>query len=542
MQHFDALIIGGGQAGPPLAVRLAGAGKKVAVIERARLGGTCVNTGCIPTKAMVASAYAAQLARRGAEYGVMAGDIKVDLRRVKARKDEISGASRQSVENWLAGTANLTVIRGHARFVEPHVLQVGDERYSAPWIFLNVGTRPYVPEWPGLRGTPYLTNESLLDLEELPEHLVVVGGSYIGLEFGQMFRRFGSRVTIIEKSPRLIAHEDEDVSLAVQEILEGEGIEVRTGADCIDVRKGGAGVAVRSQCEGGEHWAEGTHLLVAVGRSPNTDDLGLDRAGVEVDRRGYIRIDDQLRTSVEGIWALGDCNGRGAFTHTSYNDYEIAAANLLDNEPRRVSDRITTYALFIDPPLGRVGMTLAEARAAGRDVLLGTRPMSRVGRAVERGESKGFMKVIVDTQSKRILGAAILGASGDEAIHSLLDAMYADAPVHDGDTCGTHSSDGGGADPDGSGRSEARLGALELGWGLGAGGRGSEASVFPLSCAGLQPPASSQKLREARWELIDRRILPCKTSRPAESGLDSLPPFAPSWADCAGRARPARLT
>lgn len=429
MREFDALIIGGGQAGPPLAQRLSRSGWRVALIERKQLGGTCVNTGCIPTKAMVASAYAAHMARRGHEYGVVPnGAIRVDLGKVKARKDEISGNSRRSVEQWLAKSANLTVIYGHARFADARTLIVNGERYTAPKIFINVGARAFTPPWPGLDTAKYLNNATLMQLEALPEHLVIIGGSYIGLEFGQMFRRFGSKVTIVEKGPRLIGREDEDISLAIQRILEGEGIDVRVDSNCIAVEQRGDRVAVRTHCGDADVWVEGTHLLVAVGRIPNTDDLDLDQAGVVVDERGYIGVDDQLRSNVPGIWALGDCNGQGAFTHTSYNDFEIVAANLLDDEPRRLSDRIVTYGLFIDPPLGRAGMTEAEARRSGRNVLIGTRPMTRVGRAVERGESQGFMKVLVDADSKHILGAAILGVGGDEAIHSLLDIMYAQAP------------------------------------------------------------------------------------------------------------------
>lgn len=429
MREFDALIIGGGQAGPPLAARLARNGLRVAVIERKQLGGTCVNTGCIPTKSMVASAYAAHMARRGHEYGVVtSAGIRVDLRRVKTRKDEISGNSRSNIEKWLANTANLTVVYGHARFADSQTVLVNGERYTAPQIFINVGARPFTPPWPGLDTSKHLNNATLMQLDELPGHLVIIGGSYIGLEFGQMFRRFGSRVTIVEKGPRLIAHEDADISLAVRNILEAEDIDVRVNSNCIAVEQRGDHVGVRMHCGEEEQWVEGTHLLVAVGRTPNTDDLDLEQAGVTVDERGYIEVDDQLRTNVPGIWALGDCNGRGAFTHTSYNDFEIVAANLLDNEPRKISDRITTYALFIDPPLGRAGMTEAEVRRSGRKALIGIRPMTRVSRAVERGESQGFMKVLVDADSKQLLGAAILGVSGDEAIHSLLDIMYARAP------------------------------------------------------------------------------------------------------------------
>ncbi|MGU7784653.1 FAD-containing oxidoreductase [Burkholderia sp. PU8-34] len=428
-QRFDAIIIGTGQAGPPLAARLSGAGMKVAVIERGRFGGTCVNTGCIPTKTLIASAYAAHLARRAAEYGVaVGGPVTVDMKRVKARKDEISGRSTRGVEQWMRGLEHATVFEGHARFDSARTVRVGDTVLEAERIFINVGGRALVPPMPGLDQVPFLTNSTMMDVDFLPEHLIVVGGSYVGLEFGQMYRRFGSRVTIVEKGPRLIRREDEDVSQAVREILENEGIDVQLDANCLSARRDGERVIVGLDCTTGAREAAGSHLLLAVGRVPNTDDLGLDRAGIATDAHGYIPVDEQLRTNVPGIWAMGDCNGRGAFTHTSYNDYEIVAANLLDNDPRKVSDRIPAYAMYIDPPLGRVGMTQTEAMQSGRRLLVGTRPMTRVGRAVEKGESQGFMKVIVDADSHAILGASILGVTGDEVVHALLDVMAANAP------------------------------------------------------------------------------------------------------------------
>jgi pyruvate/2-oxoglutarate dehydrogenase complex dihydrolipoamide dehydrogenase (E3) component len=426
---YDVIVIGTGQAGPSLARRLAGAGKKVAIIERKLFGGTCVNTGCIPTKTMVASAYAAHMVRRAADFGVdPAGGGAVDMKRVKARKDAISGDSRHGLEQSLATTKNCTVYRGHARFESPHEVSVGAERLSAEMIFINVGGRAVVPDMDGLPTIPYLNNSSMMEVDFLPEHLIVVGGSYVGLEFGQMFRRFGSEVTIIEMAPRLIQREDEDVSDAIREILEREGIHLRLNAKCIGFSRQGDDIIARAECTEGAPEVAGSHVLLAVGRRPNTDDLGLEKAGVAVDGRGYITVDDQLRTNVPGIWALGDCNGRGAFTHTSYNDFEIVAANLLDDDPRRVSDRITAYALYVDPPLGRAGMTEAEVRKSGRKALIGKRPMTRVARAVEKGEAQGFMKVLVDAQSHEILGAAILGPGGDEVIHSILDVMYAKGP------------------------------------------------------------------------------------------------------------------
>jgi pyruvate/2-oxoglutarate dehydrogenase complex dihydrolipoamide dehydrogenase (E3) component len=427
-QHFDAIVIGTGQAGPPLAARLAGAGMKVAIIERGRFGGTCVNTGCIPTKTLIASAYAAQIARRAEEYGVSVGPVSVDMKAVKARKDRVSGRSNHGVEQWVRGLDHTTVFQGHARFERPNAVRVGDELLEGERIFINVGGRAQIPKMPGLDSVSYLTNSTMMDVDFLPEHLVIIGGSYVGLEFGQMYRRFGSKVTIIEKGARLIHREDEDVSDAVREILANEGIDVQLDANCLNARRDGDGIAVGLDGTGGGREVAGSHLLLAVGRVPNTDDLGLELAGVATDSHGYITVDDQLRTNVPGIWALGDCNGRGAFTHTAYNDYEIVAANLLDDDPRKVSDRIPAYAMYIDPPLGRVGMTLAEAKQTGRRLLVGTRPMTRVGRAVEKGESQGFMKVIVDADSHAILGASILGVTGDEVVHGLLDVMTAGAP------------------------------------------------------------------------------------------------------------------
>ncbi|ETB10204.1 mercuric reductase [Mycobacterium avium subsp. silvaticum ATCC 49884] len=425
-KHFDAIIVGAGQAGPPLAGRLTAAGQRVAIIERKLIGGTCVNTGCISTKTLVASAHAAHLARRGADYGVGTGAISVDMAKVKARKDEIMLGDRKGVEDWLAGMAGCTVVRGHARFRDPHTLQVGEDLLRAERIFLNVGGRAVVPDIPGLAGVDFLTNVSILELDRLPTHLVIVGGSYIALEFAQMYRRFGAAVTVVERGPRLASREDEDVSAAVQEILRAEGIDIVVNADDVRIAKTGNGFELTPR--DGAPPIRGSHLLLAVGRRPNTDDLDLAVAGVRTDARGYILVDDQLKTSVEHIWAMGDCNGRGAFTHTSYNDFEIVAANLLDDDPRRVSDRITTYALYIDPPLGRAGMTVAQVRASGRRALVGKRPMTRVGRAVEKGETQGFMKVVVDADTREILGAAILGVGGDEAIHGILDVMSAKAP------------------------------------------------------------------------------------------------------------------
>ncbi|AEU36075.1 FAD-containing oxidoreductase [Granulicella mallensis] len=429
MQTFDAIIIGAGQAGPSLASRLTEAGMTVAFVERKLFGGTCVNTGCTPTKAMVASAYAAHTARRAAEYGVkLNGPVEIDMKAVIARREAIVAKSRNGVENSLRKNPRCTVFTGTASFESRHTVKVGDDRLEAKQIFLNVGGRATIPDFPGIHEVPFLTNTSLLALETLPKHLIIVGGSYIGIEFGQMYRRFGSEVTIIEKASRLVQHEDEDVSAAVLDILQGEGIHVRLDAECISLVPHAEGVSVGVQCNSDEPPSIGSHVLLAVGRTPNTQDLGLDRAGVATDERGYVLVDDQLRTNVEGIYAMGDCNGKGAFTHTAYNDFEIVAANLLDNDPRRVSDRIPCYAMYMDPPLARIGMNETEVRKSGKRALIGTRPMTRVNRAVEKGESLGFMKVLVDAESKKVLGASLLGVGCDEAIHCLLDTMYAGAP------------------------------------------------------------------------------------------------------------------
>lgn len=423
-QVFDAVVVGGGQAGPSLAARLAAAQMSVALVERHHLGGTCVNTGCMPTKALVANAYAAHSARRAADYGVVIdGPIRIDFEKVMERARTVTRNARAGLETWIGGMANVSLMRGHARFESPDTLRVGDKLISAPRIFLNVGGRVAIPDLPGICDAPFLTNSSLLALEELPRHLIVVGGSYIGLEFAQMFRRFGSEVTVVERMDRLVAREDAEISESIRATLEAEGVKVRTKAECIRLTIHEGAPAIGVDCQDGPPEIIGSHILLAVGRVPNTDDLHLTKAGIKVDARGYIPVDDRLQTEVSGIWALGDCNGRGAFTHTAYNDFEIVAANLLDGEDRRVTDRIPAYALYVDPPLGRVGMTEAEALKTGRRLLVGRRPMTRVGRAVEKGETQGLMKVVVDADTREILGAAILGTGGDEAIHAILEAM-----------------------------------------------------------------------------------------------------------------------
>ncbi|WP_416757623.1 FAD-containing oxidoreductase [Roseateles sp. So40a] len=432
-ESFDAIVIGAGQAGPPLAERMSQAGWRVAVIERSRVGGTCVNTGCIPTKAMVASAHAAWVVREAARWGVrVPAGASVDLSEVIARKDRISGQSRQNVERWLGGMNGVELIRGHARFEDPHTVVVDGRRLRAERFFLNVGGRPAQPGVEGLDAVPWLSNASIMRLDALPEHLVVVGGSYIGLEFAQMFRRFGSQVTVVQRGPRLVPREDDDVADAVRAMLEREGLAIRTGAECVRLAPAEAGAAghvrVHVSCQTGEPEVLGSHVLIATGRRPNTDDLGLDRAGVTLDERGYVVVDDRLRSSVPHIWALGDCNGRGAFTHTSWNDFEVMAANLFDGADRGIGERVVSYALYTDPPLARIGLSEREVRASGRPALIGTRPMTRVGRAIEKGETEGFIKLLVDAETKAILGAMVLGVDGDEAVQSLLDVIASRRP------------------------------------------------------------------------------------------------------------------
>ena len=424
-RRFDAIVIGTGQAGPSMAARLTAAGMTVAVVERHLVGGTCVNTGCTPTKTLVASAYAAHLARRGADYGVITGDVRVDMARVHARSRQIAEAGRTGNEAWLRGMERCTFLMGHARFEGQRTVRVGEERLEADRVFINVGGRAIIPDIPGADQVPCFTNSSLLETEILPEHLVVLGGSYIGLEFAQIYRRFGSEVTVIEKGPRLTPREDEDISDSVRSILEAEGIVIRTGAECVRFHSHDQGFTASVSCVSGAPDIVGSHVLLATGRRPNTDDLGLERAGIDVDPHGYIRVNDRLETGVPGIWALGDCNGRGAFTHTAYNDYEMVADNLLNGADRKVTDRIACYALYIDPPLGRVGMSEDEARTTGKRILVGRRPMTRVARAREKDETSGLMKIVVDAETQAILGAAILGTGGDEAVHAVLDMMAA---------------------------------------------------------------------------------------------------------------------
>ena len=428
-ESFDAIIVGAGQAGPALAARCAKEGLRTAVIERGHFGGTCVNVGCVPTKTLVASARAIHLARRGAEFGFETGPLRVDMARVKARKDGLVKSSREGVEGWMRGLKHTEVIVGDAAFTGARTLRVGAQELTAPRIFLNVGGRAVVPDLPGVNEVPTLDNASVMELAEVPEHLVIVGGSYIGLEFAQLMRRFGAQVTVVERSPHLLPREDDDVAEGIRAILEAEGVRIALGAECLSLSRQGSRIAIGAECAADMPPITGSHVLLAVGRRPNTDGLGLDAAGIQTDKRGYITVDEQCRTSAEGVWAVGDCNGRGAFTHTAWNDHEIVVANLFDSDPRRIAERIPCYALFIDPPLGRVGTSEREVRASGKPALRAKMPMQRVGRAREAGETQGFMKVLVDAESRPLLGAAILGHNGDEVIHALLDMMAAGQPV-----------------------------------------------------------------------------------------------------------------
>lgn len=424
-EHFDAIVIGAGQAGPALAARCGKAGMRVALIERHLLGGTCVNTGCYPTKTLVASARAMHLARRGAEFGFHAGPVRVDMRRVKARMDGIVDAARAGVEAWVRGMSGVEWITGHAHFTGPRTVRVSGRELRAGKVFIDVGGRASRPPLEGIETIAAMDNSSVLQLQDVPDHLLIVGGSYIGLEFAQIMRRFGAEVTVVERSRRLLPREDADVAAEVQTILEREGVRFRLASECMAFEPSGRGVRMRARCDPGDEWMEGSHVLLAMGRTPNSEDLDLQAAGVRTDARGFIEVDDQCQTSAEGVWALGECNGRGSFTHTAWNDYEIVAANVLDGEQRSVRDRVPCYALFTDPPLGRAGMSEEEVRATGRPALVGKMPMQQIGRAKEAGETQGFIKVHVDGESRRILGASILGIGGDEVVHLLLDAIAA---------------------------------------------------------------------------------------------------------------------
>lgn len=425
---YDAIIIGSGQAGTPLAFKFASKDKKVAFIEKEHFGGTCLNEGCTPTKTYVASARRMFDAQNGEHMGITIPEgATANLPKIRKRKDDLIKSSVDGLTRALDNNKNIDVFTGIASFTGPKTVIVNGKEIEGKQIFINVGTHARVPA--GFEGVDFLTNKEILQLNELPEHLIIAGGSYIGLEFGQIFRRFGSRVTIIEMHDHLISREDEDVSETIQEILEKEGIQFRLNATCLNGSQDENGkITVKVDCMQGSPEISGSHLLLATGRVPNTDTLNLTAAGIDMDDRGYIKVNDYLETNVSGVYALGDCNRKGAFTHTSYNDYEIVAENLFDGKNRRVSDRILTYGLFIDPPLGRAGMTLAQAKSSGKNIRVGYRKMENVARAREKGETAGFMRVIIDDDTDRILGASILGVGGDEIISSILNIMYADEP------------------------------------------------------------------------------------------------------------------
>jgi pyruvate/2-oxoglutarate dehydrogenase complex dihydrolipoamide dehydrogenase (E3) component len=428
MSKYDAIVIGSGQAGNPLCQQLADRGWTVALIEKEHLGGTCINTGCTPTKTMVASAQVAHYARHAGRWGVRAGEVRVDLAAVVARKDQVVAQWRAGLERKVRERPSLRLYRGQARFLDPHHVRVGEEVLESERIFINTGTRVDVPRLEGLDQINYLTNASIMQLTELPEHLLVVGGGYIGLEFGQMFRRFGSRVTVVHRNDHLLPREDADVTEELQKALESEGIRFVLNARTTRVDKQDGQVALSWEAGGRSETAHGSHLLVATGRRPNTEDLGLEQAGVQTDRQGFIRVNNRLETTVPGIWALGDVKGGPAFTHISYNDYQIVFANLVEGKSLTTDGRLVPYSVFTDPQLGRVGMTEKEARAAGRRLKIGKMPMAWVARAIERDETAGLMKLVVDADTDRILGAAILATEGGELVQILEFVMLAGAP------------------------------------------------------------------------------------------------------------------
>lgn len=428
MKKYDAIIIGSGQAGTPLAFRIASENKKVAFIEKEHFGGTCLNEGCTPTKTYVASARRMFDAQNGGLLGISIPEGAIaNLTGIKSRKDDLISKSVDGLTQALVDNNNIDLFNGTAYFSGSKTVKVDGEELEGDRIFINVGARARLPN--GFEGVDFLTNKEILQLEKIPEHLIIVGGSYIGLEFGQIFRRFGSKVTVVEKNSRIINREDDEVSDTINEILDGEGIQFRLNATCMSGTQDENGtITVKVDCTQGSPEITGSHLLLAVGRVSNTDTLNLKAAGIKADERGFIQVNDHLETNVPGIYALGDCNGKGAFTHTSYNDYEIVAENLFDGKDRKISDRIMTYGLFIDPPLGRAGMTLAQVKASGRNYKVGYRKMEDVARAREKGETAGFMSVIVDSDTDRIIGASILGIGGDEIISGILNVMYADKP------------------------------------------------------------------------------------------------------------------
>src|SRR5579864_3853857 len=433
--HYDAIVIGSGQAGTPLARALAGAGRRTALVEREHVGGTCVNEGCTPTKTMVASARVAYLTRRGADYGVRTGAVSVDMVKVRERKRAIVDRFRGGSERGLAKLEHLDLIRGEARFTGPHAVDVtltggGTRSLAADWIFINTGARPARPELPGLDGVPVLDSTSIMELDTVPEHLLVLGGGYIGIEFGQMFRRFGSRVSLVQRGRQLCAREDPDVAQAVEGILREDGIDILLGAEAHRVDRGPDGAIRLTVREhgGAERALTGSHLLVAVGRTPNTDRLDLKTAGIETDRGGFIRVNDRLETNVKGVYCLGDAKGGPAFTHISYDDFRVVQRNLLGGGGASIANRLVPFCVFMDPELGRVGLTETEARRRGRPVRVFTMPMKSAARAIEMDETRGLMKAVVDAGSSQILGCAILGVMGGEVMTVVQAAMMGRLP------------------------------------------------------------------------------------------------------------------
>jgi pyruvate/2-oxoglutarate dehydrogenase complex dihydrolipoamide dehydrogenase (E3) component len=425
---YDAIIIGSGQAGNPLTFRLADLGWTVALIEKKDLGGTCINVGCTPTKTMVHRAQVAHYARNAARWGVNASNVSADLAKIVAQKDEVVLSFRGSQQKQVDKRSNVRLYRDHARFVGPNQLKVGNDHFESDKIFIDTGGRPSIPSIPGLESVPYLTNESAMQLTTLPEHLLILGGGYIGLEFGQMFRRFGSRVTVLHMGKQIITREDPEIATELQKALEAEGIQFKLSASTTRVESKSGAITLSFETPAGASNITGSHLLIATGRSPNTDDLGLDKAGIETDKNGFIKVNGRLETNVRGVWALGDCKGGPAFTHISFNDFQIAYGNLIEGRNLTIENRLVPYSVFTDPQLGGVGITEKEARAKGYMLKIGKCPMTNVARAVERGETAGLMKLVVDASNDRILGASILASEGGELVQILGTLMLAHQP------------------------------------------------------------------------------------------------------------------
>jgi pyruvate/2-oxoglutarate dehydrogenase complex dihydrolipoamide dehydrogenase (E3) component len=429
MKTYDAIIIGSGQGGVPLATNLAELGRRVALIEKGQLGGSCINYGCTPTKTMISSARIAHYARVAPEFGIHTGPVKVDMAEVVARKNEIIDSFRSGIEDQVENSPNLTLYRGQGRFTAPHEVEVNGEKLTSDKIFINTGTRPRVLPIPGLDQIEFLTNRNIMDLKAVPAHLIALGGNYLGLEFGQMFRRLGSAVTVVELGDQIIPREDPEVSQSLREALEEEGMSSRLGAKTTKVAKTADGVAITiEKKDGTTETLKGSHLLVCIGQVPNSDDLGLDKAGITTDKFGFIQHDGKLETNVPGVWVLGDVKGGPAFTHVSYDDYLVIYDNLVNGKNRTIDNRMVPYALYTDPELGRIGLSEKEARAKGYRLKIGSVPMAYVARAIERSETNGLMKIVINADNDRILGATILGPDGGELVQILMALMMADAP------------------------------------------------------------------------------------------------------------------